>query len=78
MSRSRTGAEVHLDLGGPDGNVFVIIGSVGRVIRLVLGRDIEREYRERCTAARSYEEVLAITNEYVTLTDTPMVRLEDD
>ena len=48
-----------------DGNVFNIVGRVRRALRNAGQADRAREFVDRAFAARSYDEVLAMLDEYV-------------
>lgn len=48
-----------------DGNVFTIIGRVRAALRSAGQADRAREFVERATAAKSYDEVLAMLDEFV-------------
>jgi hypothetical protein len=66
----RTGKAWAADLAGEDGNAFVILANVGRIIRDTLGKEVETEYLTRARSG-NYENLLAVTNEYVTLISSP-------
>ena len=48
-----------------DGNVFNIVGRVRRALRNAGQSDRAREFVDRAFAAKSYDEVLAMLDEYV-------------
>ncbi len=48
-----------------DGNVFNVVGCVRRALRNAGQADRAREFVERAFAAKSYDEVLAMLDEYV-------------
>jgi len=52
-------------LVGENGNVFNIIGRVSACLKKNGEEALAKEYRGKCFAAGSYDEVLAITAEYV-------------
>jgi hypothetical protein len=52
-------------LSGTDGNVFSVIGHVRQALQAAAQTERAREFVERAFAARSYDEVLALTFEYV-------------
>lgn len=52
-------------LVGEDGNVFHVIGVVRRALRNAGQADRAREFVERASGARSYDEVLAMLHDYV-------------
>ena len=59
--------EVHFNRVAPSGNIFAILGGASRILRRC-GRNPEcEEMVERVTSSGSYEEALAIINEYVNL-----------
>lgn len=64
------------DSCGPDGNIFAILGQVGRELRRV-GRTGEyNELWNRVNQCESYREALSIINEYVTLVDVGKKEME--
>jgi len=52
-------------LVGQDGNVFNLIGLANRALKDAGLRDQAKEMTEKCFAAHSYDEALAILQEYV-------------
>ena len=52
-------------LTGINGNVFSIIGAVGRALRMDGQRDREKEWRTAAMACRSYDAVLQLLHDYV-------------
>lgn len=50
---------------GEDGNIFFILGRVGRVLKDNGMADKEKECTDRVMASGSYEEALGIIMEYV-------------
>lgn len=52
---------------GEDGNVFVTIGICTKVLKKAGKEDKANELTDRCFAAESYEEALAIMGEYCEL-----------
>ncbi len=65
-----TGKGLTLDLAGEDGNAWVIMAQVGRIIEQVLGSEDKAEYMKRAMSG-NYENLLAVSNEYVTIIDAP-------
>lgn len=57
---------VEIDLNGPDGNIYAVIGIVAREI----GRKEAQEMQSRVFSSKSYEEALEVINEYVELVDS--------
>jgi hypothetical protein len=54
------------DLTGPDGNVFVIIGAVARLLRTQVGPDAAAQFTADATSCRSYQQVLDLVAATVT------------
>ena len=52
-------------LVGEDGNAFAIIGRVSRTLKRSGMWDTAKEYQERAFACHSYDDLLALTLEYV-------------
>lgn len=52
-------------LTGEDGNVFSIIGRVSKALKRAGLPERAAEFQKRAFAAKSYDEVLAMTFEYV-------------
>ena len=50
---------------GEDGNVFNLIGIVSRALKQVGQPDKAKEFTEKAFAAHSYDEVLALLQDYV-------------
>lgn len=50
---------------GEDGNVFIIIGKVRRTLRSHGMKEEMQEYTTKCENAKSYDEVIRISNDYV-------------
>ena len=50
---------------GEDGNVFAIIGSVSRALKEAGQQDKAVEFQQRAFKAKSYDEVLAMLDDYV-------------
>ena len=50
-----------IDLSGPDGNIFAVVAQAG----VLLSELQKREMRSRVLQSHSYEEALAIVEEYV-------------
>jgi len=59
--------EVHFNRVAPSGNIFAIMGGASRVLRRCGMVPECNEMIERVTSSGSYEEALAIINEYVNL-----------
>lgn len=60
-----TKTKVIVKLVGTDGNVFSIIGKVSKALERGGYPELAKEYREKCFAAKSYDEVLQWTLRYV-------------
>jgi hypothetical protein len=78
---SATGLAWHLDLKGPDGNAYVILGTVSRLIQQTWpgdeGREVAASFRKRATSG-DYENLLRVATEYVELRQLgPMIVLAD-
>jgi len=52
-------------LVGTDGNVFAVIGAVGRALRSAGLHDRAAEFQRRAFGAHSYDEVLALCFDFV-------------
>lgn len=52
-------------LVGTDGNVFSIIGRVSKALKRAGQLDKAQEFCQRATSSASYDDVLALTFEYV-------------
>lgn len=64
------------DSRGPDGNIFAILGQVGRELRRV-GRTGEyNELWNRVNQCESYNDALRLINEYVMLVDVGKKEVE--
>jgi len=50
---------------GEDGNVFAIMGQVGRALRASGQSNKVNEFMEKVTSCRSYDEALRVVMEYV-------------
>ena len=50
---------------GEDGNVFFIIGKVTRTLKEFGYPDKAKEFKEKATASKSYDEVLQLAMDYV-------------
>jgi len=48
-----------------NGNVFNLISIVSRDLRKAGYSDLEKEFKDKCFRANSYDEVLALIQEYV-------------
>ena len=59
---------VTVQLVGEDGNVFAIIGAVGKGLRKGGYKELADEFVEKATNAESYDEVLRLAMEYVDVT----------
>ena len=53
------------ELIGTDGNIFAIMGKVGKVLKAAGMREEAKEYMDKVMACESYDEALRITHEYV-------------
>lgn len=53
---------IELDLKGPEGNIFVVLGKASQALH-----DTIWEMESRVKEAYSYEDALCIINEYVTI-----------
>ncbi len=52
--------KIELDLKGPEGNIFVVLGKASQALH-----DLIWEMESRVKEAYSYEDALSIINEYV-------------
>ena len=52
-------------LVGTDGNVFAIIGAVSKTLKRAGLPERAKEFTERATSAKSYDEVLQMLHDYV-------------
>lgn len=52
--------KIELDLKGPEGNIFVVLGKASKALH-----DLVWEMESRVKEAYSYEHALSIINEYV-------------
>lgn len=83
MTRAATGLAWYVDLQGPDGNAYVILGTVSRLIKQRWpgeeeGRTTADLYVKRATTG-DYEHLLTVTREYVELRELgPMVVVADE
>lgn len=59
--------ELFIDLNGPDGNVFMVIGKAARVLRKAGLEEEAEEMQERLPNCDSYEDALNMVREYVEL-----------
>ncbi len=61
-----------LDLSGPDGNVFMVIGYARQLLSGEQLESYNHDVREAITpgAGKKYKDVLAIVNSYVRLVDS--------
>lgn len=65
-SLARTGQFWFVDLRGPDGNAYCILGVVGKLVKQVLGPEEEARYIAAATSG-DYQHLLDVTMEYVEL-----------
>jgi len=65
---TKTGYRWHADLQGEDGNAFVVMGVARKIIRKVLGDEEASKYAERARSG-DYENLLAVTREYIEIVD---------
>jgi len=65
---SKTGIEVMVDLSGSEGNAFVVMGIVGKILRQIDSK-MDAKYKADAMSG-DYENLLKVTNEYVDLIDT--------
>lgn len=56
---------VTVKLVGENGNVFVVIGKTVKELQRAGHHDLAKEYKEKCFNAKSYDEVLQLTMQYV-------------
>lgn len=63
---ARTGQYWFIDLRGPDGNAYCILGVVGKLVKQVLGPEEEARYIAAATSG-DYQHLLDVTMEYVEL-----------
>ena len=71
MTTPKIDLPVRLDLGGPDGNAFMVMGAASRVIRSSghpEARSVVEEYMGRAMES-DYDNLLKVTCEYVRLID---------
>lgn len=66
MTETKTKIEVQLT--GTDGNVFALLGKVGKALRRGGFPELEKELTSRVFAASSYDEALQLMMEYVEVT----------
>ncbi len=61
-----------LDLSGPDGNTFMVIGYARELLTGLLLEHYNEEVRAALApgSGKTHEDILAIVNQYVTLVDT--------
>ena len=60
-----TGSKPRCRLSGEDGNVYAIIGRVKAALRGVGLNDQASEFQKKAMACGSYDEVLALCDDYV-------------
>ena len=58
-------ATVACKLVGVDGNIFAVLGAASRALRRAGLPEKVKEMQDRASAARSYDEALAVILEYV-------------
>ena len=66
--------EMMIDLSGPDGNVFAVIGMARKLLTKEMGSEVTADFKEKIEAEMknpetSYENMLKLINEYVELID---------
>ena len=60
-----------IDLSGPDGNVFMVIGKARQQLEGEQLEQFEREINDAISlGVKKYHDILAIVNSYMDLTDT--------
>lgn len=59
--------EVEVQLTGEDGNVFMILGRVGRALRQQVSPEAKEEFVKVAMACDSYDAVLNLVDEWVTV-----------
>lgn len=52
---------------GADGNVFAVIGNVSRALKQAGFKEQASEFQHKAFSAHSYEDVLMLADEYVTI-----------
>lgn len=77
MSKTKTGMVWEADLAGEDGNAWVIMGVTSRIIKQTLGKDEVSKYTKRAMSG-DYENLLAVTREYVTIKQTGYWHEDDE
>lgn len=75
MPKPLTNRIWNADLRGEDGNAFVILATVSRIIKETLGADQAAEYKRRAMSG-DYENLLAVTREYVAIRDVGRLTVE--
>ena len=65
MKPSQEYERPEVQLSGEDGNVFFIIGRVSKALKRAGVPEMATEYQEKATSSGCYDEVLALTMEYV-------------
>ena len=58
-------SKIVVKLVGENGNVFNIIGKVSKALERGGQPDLAKEFKEKCFAAKSYDEVLQLVCQYV-------------
>lgn len=58
-------AKPECQLIGTDGNVFAVIGNVSKTLKRAGQRDKAAEFQKKAMSCHSYDDVLALTFEYV-------------
>jgi len=62
--------KMEIDISGPDGNIYVILGKASQIMRKLRRINDFNELRDKVFASHSYSEALNHVNEYITLIDT--------
>ena len=57
--------KIAVKLVGENGNVFNIIGKVSTALEQAGRSELAKEFKEKCFAAKSYDEVLQLVCQYV-------------
>lgn len=65
LLRTKPKGPVTLDLTGPQGNVFCVIGTARRMLIRAGKPETAAEFMTRAMASQSYEDVLALVDEYL-------------
>lgn len=64
MDRPLTGMAWYADIDGEDGNAYVILASVGRIVRETMGRAEEQKFLDAAKSS-DYSVLLAVARSYV-------------